>query len=245
MRMLLRFSIAVLTLTIGVACSSLSSYLNAPDPVIPRSDEIAPTNPVRTSCFPGASIEILTRVSVDMPGRTSHYFPAGLFGPNEWSDDFRAGWYSKHLVAMHEPSLLMDDNAGGERYRFLWLRTFHHPVVIRAERFGNQRFLIAKELNGAGGYEPGKLIVNTIRPLAEGEWARLVSLIDHACFWQLPTEQELGGPDGAQWILEGQLDGRYHVVDRWSPRSGSYRELCTYLLQISELGIDLASEEVY
>ncbi len=44
--------------------------------------------------------------------------------------------------------------------------------------------------------------------------------------------------DGSQWVLEGVRDGRYHVVDRWSPESGLYRETCLILLRFSEIGVD-------
>lgn len=53
------------------------------------------------------------------------------------------------------------------------------------------------------------------------------------------------GNDGAEWILEGVNGGRYHVVDRWTPGAGAYREACLYLLKISDLGIDEASQDLY
>jgi hypothetical protein len=51
------------------------------------------------------------------------------------------------------------------------------------------------------------------------------------------------GFDGAQWILEGVKDQKYHVVDRWTPRDGAFREACLYLLKLSQIGI--SPKEVY
>lgn len=79
----------------------------------------------------------------------------------------------------------------------------------------------------------------------KAEWDGFVSLLDRSCYWQLAAENDEMGNDGAQWILEGIRDGRYHVVDRWTPRSGDYREACLDLLQLSNLGIALSGEDVY
>jgi hypothetical protein len=103
-----------------------------------------------------------------------------------------------------------------------------------------------KELNGAGGYEPGELIVDRTYPITNEEWDQFAGLIEQACYWRQPTEDnEMHGEDGAQWILEGAKGGRYHIVDRWSPNDGSYRETCLYLLKLSRLGIATSSKELY
>ena len=63
-------------------------------------------------------------------------------------DDFKEEWYSQHLIAMGEP--LLPDGAN-EVYRFLWLRTFHNPIMIRLTYDPKGCDLIAKRLDGAGG----------------------------------------------------------------------------------------------
>jgi len=55
--------------------------------------------------------------------------------------------------------------------------------------------------------------------------------------------------DGAEWILEGTQKDNYHVVVRHSPndddyrKSGKYRDLCLYILKLSDLHLD--NEKVY
>ena len=51
-----------------------------------------------------------------------------------------------------------------------------------------------------------------------------MAAINAAAFWDAPTEDPgKNGEDGAQWIIEGRRQGRYHVVERWSPKSGPIR----------------------
>jgi hypothetical protein len=147
-------------------------------------------------------------------------------------DSFRNEWYSKHLEAMNEPALPSMEGAN-EMYRFLWLRSFHHPIAIRVWRIGEDRNMVFKELDGAGGYEPGNLMTNRTRRLTADEWDKFITLLQKASYWQLPTEGDAGGKDGARWILEGKKEEQYRIVDRWSPRSGSYSEACLYLLKLS------------
>ena len=44
----------------------------------------------------------------------------------------------------------------------------------------------------------------------------LLETLERLKFWHLPAnETGVGGLDGAQWIIEGVKDGKYHIVDRW------------------------------
>jgi hypothetical protein len=105
------------------------------------------------------------------------------------------------------------------------------------------RFISVKELDGAGGYEPGKLKLDRKRELTLEEWSGFMRHLDDSCYWQLLSQDHADGNDGSQWIFEGIKGGRYHVVDRWTPQNGSYRELCLFMLQLS--GLKLDSSELY
>src|SRR5215471_17992706 len=64
----------------------------------------------------------------------SNYFPPEALNQNAKLDDFKVQWYSKFLNAMHEPSLWeMPKTQKTKTYRFLWLRSFHHPVSVRLD----------------------------------------------------------------------------------------------------------------
>jgi hypothetical protein len=159
-------------------------------------------------------------------------------------DTGRQEWYSKHLIAMGE-ALLPD--RPNEVYRFLWLRTFANPIMIRVTCDARECDLIARRLDGSGGYEPGKVVERKERRLSAQEATSIRRLVSKAQFWSPQPSDERLGLDGAQWILEGGREGSYHLLDVWSPeRSGPYgdfRELCLELLRLS--GLMIRSSEVY
>lgn len=61
--------------------------------------------------------------------------------------------------------------------------------------------------------------------------------LENENFWELPTKKETLGFDGAQWVIEGLQDGKYHLVDRWTPESGSIRKIGLFLLELSGLKV--------
>ena len=56
-------------------------------------------------------------------------------------------------------------------------------------------------------------------------------------FWNLNANGESFGLDGARWIIEGTKKGRYHIVDRWPPEGGKYRETALFLVKLANLWI--------
>lgn len=230
-RLTLWLAISLLAFTLGVAVTIICLARKRPTDIPPLAAiQEGAAAPTECSSFPGLSVKV--------EGTTSaSYFPPRVLDPQPRRDKF-IEWYSKHLSAMGEPSLLSRPDAGTEDYRFLWLRSFHHPVAVHIWRSDDKQFLNVKELDGAGGYEPGKLITNRTQSLAKSDWEGFIRLLEQNCFWNLPAENDARGHDGAQWILEGRRTDRYHVVDRWSPDRGTFREACLFLLKLSSLGID-------
>jgi hypothetical protein len=183
-----------------------------------------------SSSFPGLS-KPLNSIKKYKKG----YFPEQVFDDG-WSggDGSFDKWYGKHLRAMGEPSLLEVDNPDTETYRFLWLRSFDHPISVRIERIGYSFSLKSVELSGTGGYDPGKNVRMDNVEIFSDQWCRFTSLMDKMQYWEQPTSSGYSlGRDGAQWILEGVNDGRYHIIHRWSPRDEALREACIYLLKLS------------
>src|SRR4030095_13611593 len=236
----IRISIALLAFTLGYAVSTVYRLV--------RGETITPLT-LPTVAEPLASLPQVwypgRSIGIALPNKWA-YFPPGMLSQRPWHDQFRINWYSKHLIAMKEPPMYSINVREFESYRFLWLRSFHHPVAVRISKYGDQHFISVKETNGAGGYEPHQLILHQTRMLAAAEWAAFIRLINRTCYWQLQSEDEnIGGTDGAQRILEAVKKSRYHVVDRWSPDDGSYREVCIYALKLSGLNIDTSDEPVY
>lgn len=78
------------------------------------------------------------------------YFPAFIQQDNDLVkidiDIFKQNWYSSALYSAKEP-ILYNFYLGHDIYRFLWLRSFHRPVVISIHKHKDKVWLILKELN--------------------------------------------------------------------------------------------------
>src|SRR5580704_15030869 len=73
-----------------------------------------------------------TIIPNDPPDANPQYFPEIPFAGPSGLNDFKVRWYAKHLRAMREPSIsAASKDESLVAYRFLWLRTFHHPIAIR------------------------------------------------------------------------------------------------------------------
>jgi hypothetical protein len=73
-------------------------------------------------------------------------------------DTFKLSWFSSALYSAKEP-ILNNYYLGHDIYRFLWLRSFHRPVVISLNKDGNKVWLTIKELNRQPEF------MNRLRPI--------------------------------------------------------------------------------
>jgi hypothetical protein len=144
---------------------------------------------------------------------------------------------------MAEPSLSCAERAA-ETYRFVWLRTFDAPVAIRVESAHEAVLLTSVTLSGAGGYDPGTVVERSTRSLSLPEWNMISDALNQARFWATASwAHGNDGFDGSQWIVEGRAGSKYHLIDRWSPKSGSFYELGLLFLRLSRL--DVPAEKIY
>ncbi|HKG59026.1 MAG TPA: hypothetical protein VKB05_04540 [Pyrinomonadaceae bacterium] len=233
-RILIKLGVALVTFTIGVSVTAIYWFYRLPDVVLP---EVAKVDQ-RYSCFPGLSVRVLKS------SNQRDFFPGGALSETIRSARFRNGWYSGQLEAMNELPLAALANED-ESYRFLWLRAFHKPVAIHVWRTGMRHFIVVKRLNGRGGYDPGRFDLYWSHSLSENEWDSFMLHLEHSQYWLMPTEDDRIMFDGAQWILEGYREGRYHIVDRQSPDTGAYHDACMYLLRQSGLLAEIPAKEVY
>ena len=78
------------------------------------------------------------------------YFPFVIKSDNKSIkieiDSFEQNWYSSTLYSAKEP-ILYNCYQGHDIYRFLWLRSFHRPVIFSLNRKGNEVWLTTKMLN--------------------------------------------------------------------------------------------------
>lgn len=173
------------------------------------------------------------------------YFPIGALDEMATLDKAISRWYSGQLRALKEPSLYELSKLGtSQSYRFLWLRTWDHPISVRFTlKSDGTGQLVTKMCDGTGGADPGKLVLTRNRELNKDQVESLRLKFEVLDFWSPPTRSHSNGRDGARWIIEGVGVHGYHVVDRWSPSAGPVRELALHLMQLASL--EIPSEKLY
>jgi len=152
-------------------------------------------------------------------------------------DEFRQEWFSSHLNAAGEqplPRIVGRAEPALLSLRFLWLPTFHNPVVIRIETAadGDAR-MVAKRLSGAGGYDPGTVAAQLERALTKREWQRIARELTESQLFVQPAGDCSLGFDGSEWIIEAVDESGYRFFRRWSPEDGPVRELGDLLLDLT------------
>jgi hypothetical protein len=175
------------------------------------------------------------------------YFPKGTFGDDQRLDQFVSSWYTGQLKALGEPSLWeRSELPSAESYRFLWLRTFNHPVAVRVDvQRDGTALLVTRIASGAGGYQPGKLIVDRKTLLNQGETQRVIARINGLGFWGMPSySRQRGGADGSEWVIEAADHGKYHLVSQWTPKNGPIHDLGDmFLFDLAKISIP--KDEIY
>jgi len=146
-------------------------------------------------------------------------------------------WYAKHYAALEEPPIwpLAKLDSTHTIYRYLDLPTWGNPLLIRVDEDEHgKKQLTFKKLSGDGGYEPvGSLKENKIIPMSDEDFAIFTNLLIRADFWMLPNElPDQPGFDGSRAIMEAVVNGRYHIVDWWSPEFGSFALACAHLQKL-------------
>lgn len=161
------------------------------------------------------------------------------FSPYNNQDSFAYACYSRILYALQEP-ILYSYSGEKEIYRFTWIRSFDYPVSIRLQKKDDQINLVIKITDGLGGYDPGKIKLDTTISVDKEEWEIFKSLLKKAKFWEISTKDDVVGRDGSEWILEGIDNKKYHWATRWSPsdRDIDFKNVCEYLIKLTSINFE-------
>jgi hypothetical protein len=149
-------------------------------------------------------------------------------------DDFKRDWYEKALKSLNEPNFSEFKEANAdEACRFLWLRSFHNPVAVRAEiKQDGTGVLFLKVSGGAGGYDPGNILTENRIDLSKKQVSALREIIELDMFRSYKPSKDFGC-DGAQWIVEVKKGKEYHYANEWTPKYGKIRKIGLYLIELS------------
>jgi hypothetical protein len=157
-------------------------------------------------------------------------FAVGTFHEIPPLDEFKRGWYSSCLGVAKEPVLFTGLAAGTSVVRLLVVPSFSSPRVSRLTKRGDAVSLdVFSEPAGSPLVSKKPSPRHPARPMRESTWRELEGLLSRSGFWELPTNEPPRGLDGEQWVIEANIDGRHHVVDRWCPESGGFWELGRFL----------------
>jgi hypothetical protein len=167
------------------------------------------------------------------------YFPACVFSDREDEDHYMASSYSLLLEAFDEPPLFpRKPSKDIECYRFTWTRAFHKPVVLRVDvKRENDATLTIKigEL-APWSHKITKLARNEKKRLEKDAVQSLKATVKRTNFFELPSYEKVEGLDGSDWTIEALVEGRYHIVSRWSPQNGPVREIGMVLIEFAIAG---------
>jgi hypothetical protein len=189
------------------------------------------------SRFDSAPQTDVRRVACSRPRGASFYFPTGIFfreTPSGWDVDGsdRRG-FSEHLRALAEPSLSCGKRASRD-YRFLWIGSFAEPVMIRVT-VPTDRDQAASVLLDGVGYDAARLTQRRLSALSVVDQRRLMAAFSRSDFWNMSSPSDGPAPDGSTWVIEGRSGAVYHVVSRWSPRPGPFRDLGLLFMELAGL----------
>jgi hypothetical protein len=94
------------------------------------------------------------------------------------------------------------------------------------------------QLDGKGGYQPGKIAVDKTITLSPEQWTELQYRLETLGFWAMPTHGGRRVEDGDHLILEAVKGGKYQIVDQHSPDPNDSVDLCRFmLLDLAELDL--------
>ena len=140
--------------------------------------------------------------------------------------------------AMNEPDLreLSHENRDATAIRFLYISSFNRKVSVRITKSGKTITLTAVQLDGMGGYAPGKVALKKVVRLSQEQWETVSRKLEKLKFWEMKREKWIPATAGANLELEAASLGNYHVAFRRFPVPGDYLGLFRSMIQLS--GID-------
>lgn len=158
-----------------------------------------------------------------------NYFPPDTL--TDPSGSFKTGWFSSVLYALQEKALWPPSPENDRTYRVTAYPAFTFPrsvtLTVLPDGAGQVRF---RETD-ASRYH---LSVDTAHRITAQQATDFTDSLDRIQFWQMPTNAEQLGLDGAEFVLEGVKDGRYHVVIRWCPGNTPFGKVVRDLFHFAD-----------
>jgi hypothetical protein len=164
-----------------------------------------------------------------------NYFPPETFTSR--AANFQVAWYSSDMYQLGETPLWPPSSENEKTFRFTYLGAFSGPkavtLTVLPDGSGKVKMTMVHQLSEQGKGEQ-------LAAVRADRVSDFLQHLDRAHFWEMPTESQHRGFDGAEWIMEGVQDGRYHIAVRWcpnlyehSPEDGAFAKAGRFLFQLA------------
>jgi hypothetical protein len=181
-----------------------------------------------------------------------------MYLPSGKMDSMWNSYLSYHLFAFNENEniLFQDKDTSKEKFRFLWLRTFNRPVMIKMEHSKNKTLLTIKVTDGFGGYTSGLVKTTIIKEFNDTVFTKFNKILENTNFWQMKFshKEDMNISDGSDWLYEANFKGKYQITECASPTSllklrpdssrlKTYAEIGKYLIDL--IDVDYQKQAFY
>ena len=236
---------------IDVAQISLLKY-----PVIQLSNYLNDVNTV--SIYKKLSYQVGTNAQgIPVENKHNWYFPIEPFlrDSTNWITDytidiikelgsvnFRLDWFSEALAWFKEP--MLSARYKGKMYRFLWLRSFDAPIVIRMQKIKRSVIIYWKIPRFIDSLHTFQSAVEFKKTIAVWQWKKFEKSLTTIDYWSMISGDYLSdATDGAIWLLEAAINGKYKVTERSGYIYPKYTKCLMYLITLTDL--NLPKDRIY
>jgi hypothetical protein len=124
--------------------------------------------------------------------------------------------YSRDMYKLGERPLWTPSHGNQNIYRFTHLGTFTGPkavtLTVLPDGSGQIGMSVIDESHD-------QVMSERTLTVSKDRVSDFLKRLDAAHFWEMATEKQSRGLDGAEWIMEGVQQSNYHVAVRWCPDS--------------------------
>ncbi len=161
------------------------------------------------------------------------YFPKDVFS------EIKSKFYS-NVLDLLDPVNLQDADCNAVRFSCIESMTRSYVIRLSWTDGDGNLDVFVESLPNQG---ESKIDFQKNESVAKYKIDGFLSALDACNFYEKPSTEFSNGRDGADWIVETNINGSYKVVCRWSPRSGFLYELGNMLIDMTGERIRLAPED--
>ncbi len=139
---------------------------------------------------------------------------------------------------------MLSDGYQGKVYRFLWLRSFDAPIVIRMEKNKKNVTILWKVAQSNDSLHPSQSFTEFKKILSISQWKMFEKSLTTIDYWSMISGDYLSNAtDGAIWLSEAAINGKYKVTERSGYIYPKYSKCFMNLINFTNL--NLPKDRIY